>query len=183
MTYRVYIWRKNNPSKRLESKKREKVRKSLRDKGILPKPGNPMNEEQQKIYNQIGNNDFSYWDTMKNRKGHNGGPQTHVKIKPPEYLIWYRAKSNAKRRNCEFNLDISDIIIPETCPYLGIKILTETNDKNSPNYYSVDRIDSSKGYVKGNIQVISLLANTMKNNATIEELINFSVNVLKIHNS
>ena len=88
MSYRVYIWRKNNPSKRLESKKR-----------ILPKPGNPMNEEQQKIYNQIGNNDFSYWDTMKNRKGHNGGPQTHVKIKPPEYLIWYRAKSNAKKRN------------------------------------------------------------------------------------
>ena len=34
----------------------------------------------------------------------------------------------------------------------------------------IDRIDSSKGYVKGNVRVISKRANTLKNNATIEEL-------------
>ena len=31
MAYRPYIWRKNNPEKRLEQKRREKVRKALRE--------------------------------------------------------------------------------------------------------------------------------------------------------
>lgn len=36
--------------------------------------------------------------------------------------------------------------------------------------YSLDRIDSSRGYVKGNIWVISLRANRIKNDSTVEEL-------------
>jgi hypothetical protein len=183
MAYRPYIWRKNNPDKRLLQKKREKIRRHLRERGILPKTGEPMNEEQQTIFNQISDNDFSYWDSIKKKKGHDGGIQTYIRIKSPEYLIWYRAKSNAKDRRYEFNLEISDIIIPEVCPYLGIKILTDVNSRTTPNYYSIDRINSSKGYVKGNVQVISLLANTMKNNATTQELITFAQNILKMYNS
>lgn len=183
MAYRPYIWRKNNPEKRLEQKRREKIRYSLRKKGILPPNGEPMNEQQQEIYNQIGNNDFSFWENIKNinlirpqdkQKG-------RTKIKSPEYIIWYRAKENAKKTNREFNLEESDIFIPEYCPYLGIKISTDINDREKPNYYSIDRFDSEKGYVKGNIQIISLLANTMKNNASIEQLVIFSENVLKLH--
>jgi hypothetical protein len=183
MAYRPYIWRKNNPEKRLEQKRREKVRKALRDRGILPKVGEVMNEEQKEIDNQISNNDFSYWDSIKLRKTNNGGidKQIEIPIKSPEYLLWYRAKESSKQRNKEFNLTIDDIIIPIHCPYLNVELITSFEDTNHSNYYSIDRIDSSKGYVKGNIQIISLLANIMKNNATTEQLITFSQNVLKIH--
>jgi hypothetical protein len=183
MAYRPYIWRKNNPEKRLEQKRREKVRRLLRDRGILPPSGEPMNDKQQEIYNQIGNNDFSYWDEIKRGIKNDGGidKQIKTKIKSTEYIIWYRAKESSKKHHREFNLEVSDIIIPEYCPYLGIKLTTDINNRTQPNYYSIDRIDSNKGYVKGNVQIISCFANTIKNNATIEQLLVFSENVIRLH--
>jgi hypothetical protein len=184
MAYRPYMWRKNNPDKRLEQKRREKVRKALRDKGILPPVGEDMNEEQKEIHTQISNNDFTYWDSIKLQKTKRDGgidKQIKVSVKSPEYLIWYRAKDNSIKYNKEFNIELHDIIIPSHCPYLNIELTTEPINSSKPNYYSIDRIDSSKGYVKGNVQIISLLANTMKNNATIEQLITFSQNILKLY--
>jgi len=183
MAYRPYIWRKNNPEKRLLQKRREGVRNNLRKYKILPPVGEEMNEEQKLIDIQISNNDFSYWDSIKSRKGAWGGKQKETKIKPPEYLIWYRAKENSKHGKYEFNLEVSDIIIPEYCPLLGFKLVFGIENNNLDNYYTIDRIDSSKGYIKGNIQIISRLANTMKNNATEEQLITFAKNILKIYNS
>jgi hypothetical protein len=183
MAYRPYIWGKNNPEKKLDQKRRGKIRKALRDRGILPPPNEPMNETQQEIYDQISNNDFSYWDGIKNKNLMRNVCQEKSKtlIKPPEYLIWYRARESSKRGGKEFNLEVSDIVIPEYCPYLGIKITTDMDERHQSGYYSIDRIDNNKGYVKGNVQIISWLANTMKNKATIEELLVFSENVIKIH--
>ncbi len=179
MAYRPYIWRKNNPEKRLEQKKREKARKRLREQGILPPHGEPMTEEQQMIYDSIGQNDFSH--VIKKQLPNSGGKekQVHVPMKDPEHLILYRAKQNALDKKMDFNLTIEDIFIPEKCPLLNIPISTNFDDRYQDNYYSIDRIDSSKGYVKGNIQVISFLANTIKNKATNEQLITFAQNVLK----
>lgn len=86
----------------------------------------------------------------------------------PEKRLYYTAKHRAKNKNLQFNLSINDIVIPEVCPILGIKIDSSRSKKdNSP---SLDRIDSFKGYTKENVQVISWRANWIKNNATVEEL-------------
>ena len=61
------------------------------------------------------------------------------------------------RRGLEYNLEPEDIVISETCPYLKIKLSYNKKDSKKPFYYSIDRIDSSKGYIKGNIQIISLI--------------------------
>lgn len=83
--------------------------------------------------------------------------------------LFRNAKSRAKKSKIEFSIEIEDIIIPTHCPILGIKL--EENVKIAkPNSYSIDRINSEKGYVKGNIQIISHRANAIKNDATVEEL-------------
>lgn len=83
--------------------------------------------------------------------------------------LFFSAKSRAKQRNHEFNLVPEDIIVSEYCPLLGIKM--QYNEKlKKDNSFSLDRIDSSKGYTKENIWVISLRANRIKNDSTIQEM-------------
>jgi hypothetical protein len=80
--------------------------------------------------------------------------------------IYHRLKSRSKLKNLEFNLELSDIIIPNKCPVFNIPFIY--GDKNWT--YSVDRIDNSKGYIKGNIIIISNRANRLKGDFSIEEL-------------
>lgn len=97
----------------------------------------------------------------------------------PRLVIWSNAKYRAKRRGLEFNLEPEDIIIPETCPYLGVELTSHKLKGHLDSHMSLDRVDSSKGYVKGNVEVISYKANAMKQDATKEQLIIFSKNVLE----
>jgi hypothetical protein len=76
------------------------------------------------------------------------------------------ARRRAKARGLDFNLVLADIVIPETCPALGLTLCRDAGDA-SP---TLDRIDPKKGYVRGNVQVISMKANRIKNDATVEEL-------------
>ena len=83
------------------------------------------------------------------------------------------SKNHAKSKNIEHTISIKDIIIPEECPILKTKFI----GNNKKYTYSIDRVNNTKGYIPGNIKIISRLANTMKNNATNEELIKFADNI------
>jgi hypothetical protein len=95
-----------------------------------------------------------------------------------ERKLFAQARKNAKYKNLEFNLELSDITIPDKCVYLNVDLTTTQGQGFQPTNASLDRIDNSKGYIKGNIQVISALANFMKRNATPEQLISFAKGVL-----
>lgn len=73
--------------------------------------------------------------------------------------ILNRAKYRAIKRGLDFNIDITDIIIPEICPILGTPIEVP----------SIDRIDPAKGYVKGNVMICSNRGNVLKNNGSLDE--------------
>ncbi len=96
-----------------------------------------------------------------------------------ESRLLSQAKSRAKCSGFIFNLTKSDIIIPENCPIFNIP-LTYILGKGRQQYNpSIDRIDSSLGYTPDNIQIISDLANRMKQNATKDQLIAFAKGILK----
>jgi hypothetical protein len=107
------------------------------------------------------------------------------KERNPGKVLFNSAKRRAKDKNFEFNIEETDINMPAMCPILDIPILkVYTEGKKSgptPNSASLDRIDNNKGYVKGNVQVISHLANTMKASATEEQLIKFAQWILKTY--
>lgn len=87
-------------------------------------------------------------------------------------ILFKNAKRRAVATKNDFSLTLKDfesIMIPEYCPVLGIKLQLNKGHPQS-NSYSVDRIDNTKGYVVGNIQIISYRANRIKNNSTIEEI-------------
>jgi hypothetical protein len=86
-----------------------------------------------------------------------------------EYGMYSGARSRAGKTGIEFSIELQDIHIPERCPYLGIELCL-TNKKISYNSPSLDRINSSIGYTKKNIEVISYRANTIKSNASSSEL-------------
>jgi hypothetical protein len=81
----------------------------------------------------------------------------------------------------ECTISEEDIVIPDTCPILGIPLITGTGKGAKPGSISVDRKDSARGYTPDNIQVISQKANIMKSDATPTELLMFADWVYKTY--
>ena len=87
------------------------------------------------------------------------------------------------RRDHDFEIDEEymqsfDI---DVCPILGIPMQWGIGahfgqgrngaSNQSNNSKSLDRIDSTKGYLKGNVHIISWRANNLKKDATLEEMV------------
>lgn len=86
---------------------------------------------------------------------------------------WISRNKNGKKSKLrsELSVEYYKSLIVDTCPLLNIKLTYESFTGNTPdNYATLDKIDPNKGYVEGNVQIVSFRANTLKNNATLEEL-------------
>jgi len=89
--------------------------------------------------------------------------------------IAHGRKKDAKNRGIEFSIEIKKLLkeLPENCPVLniplswGVRKGSKGNKENSP---SLDRFDTTKGYVYGNVYWMSFKANTIKSNATTSEV-------------
>ena len=87
----------------------------------------------------------------------------------------YLAKAKSRYKECDITLD--DLLEQwekqeGICVYSGVK-LNHTQNGDSITTASLDRIDSKKGYIKNNIQFISIACNYAKNNMTHEEMLTF----------
>jgi len=92
-------------------------------------------------------------------------------------------KGSSARRGIEFKMTYRDIpSLPEFCPILpSIRLKYRGSGTfNENSRATIDRIDSKKGYIPGNVWVISRLANTMKNEASIDQLEEFAKNILVV---
>lgn len=88
-------------------------------------------------------------------------------------LIVMRRRNSLKQSkhpDVPFTITAADLgELPDTCPVLGIPLYFG-DGVVGPNSPTIDRIDPALGYVPGNVMVISHRANTIKHNATIEEI-------------
>lgn len=115
-----------------------------------------------------------YKETSKTVTLCNSCNSDRVKGESPETRMYRRAKARATKFYQQFNIDKDDIVIPEFCPILKIPLRVHKGKSGGrPDSPALDRIDNRKGYIKGNVWVISNKANIMKNNASPEELFLF----------
>ena len=80
------------------------------------------------------------------------------------------ARVRAKRDDVPCTITKDDFVIPKSCPFLGVELRLGQGLGPKPYSPTLDRIDPKKGYVPGNVIVICHRANSIKNNATADEI-------------
>jgi hypothetical protein len=106
-----------------------------------------------------------------------------TKTDPVRYTchkMYDNALQRAKRKGYDFNITTNYLIqiAPTYCPVFGWEL---KYGKGQLRHYSasIDRIEPDRGYVIGNVRIISNLANAMKSNASDEDLRKFAKWVLR----
>jgi hypothetical protein len=92
------------------------------------------------------------------------------RMKNPRLVLVKVAKVRAKKHGREFSITEADIMWPTHCPVLGVELKYGGGLGQRRDVASLDRLDNTKGYVPGNVFVLSWRANCIKNDATAEEL-------------
>jgi len=84
--------------------------------------------------------------------------------------LFINKRSDAKGKDIEFTIEMDDIDFPDVCPVTGAELLYQPGSKPLANTPSFDRVNPLRGYIPGNVQVISALANSAKSNFTVSML-------------
>lgn len=98
--------------------------------------------------------------------------QRHWRIQNPIKFMLAQTKTSAKKRGIAFNITEKSLQPFQVlrCPILGMRLIYGgCNGHAKPNSASIDRINSSRGYVRGNIAIISYRANLIKNDGSADE--------------
>lgn len=168
---------KRDPKEQL---KRTILLKLVKD-GLVSEDDDVATDIQREIKDKVLDEDMKYAEVISKYVDH-----SNVSCK--QKFIYQKAKASyhlRKDKGMAWDIKPEDIIINEYCPFLETKLRYKrgtTKEDGIPDWAaSNDRFDNSKGYVKGNVWVISSLANVIKNAATIEELKTFCYNVLRIY--
>jgi hypothetical protein len=98
-----------------------------------------------------------WWHTVKNDYAH------------MQRDIYRKARHRAKKAGLPFNISPDDIVIPSHCPVFGISLSVQ-NGRHNDKSPALDRTIPKRGYVKGNVQIISQRANVLKRDASLKEL-------------
>jgi hypothetical protein len=105
----------------------------------------------------------------------------------PFAALLSNVKSRAKERGWDFDIDEDYVrsLDCDICPYLKEPIYWRRGYGKhvSIDSKSLDRIDSAKGYVRGNLIICSMKANRLKSDLHPEELFHFASHVLRVFNS
>ena len=80
------------------------------------------------------------------------------------------ARRRAKALGLPYRLAREDVAVPTHCPVLGIELAPGTGGRAINSSPTLDRIRPELGYVRGNVAIISMRANRIKNDATPAEL-------------
>jgi hypothetical protein len=86
-----------------------------------------------------------------------------------EMNLLKNSRTRARKKGLPHDILLEDIVIPEFCPVFPEIRLSKENSKSENDSPSLDRIRPELGYVKGNIVVMSHLANTIKSFGTAEQ--------------
>lgn len=107
---------------------------------------------------------------------------------------WYLkvVRKNSKSKERDFNIDceyLKRLWCEQNgiCPFTNQKLTLRTHSNNDVKKYpyqaSLDRIDSSIGYVKGNVRFVALIYNYAKNTFSDDDVIDFCLKVASTINA
>lgn len=88
-------------------------------------------------------------------------------------LKYIRLSKSAEDRGIEFNLSLTtfrNLLKRKKCPYTGVQLINSGTSNNT----SIDRIDNSKGYINGNVIACEITANQIKNNMSVDFILNMA---------
>jgi hypothetical protein len=157
-------WRRSDP----EYRKVENAAALLRSRTYLAKNKDEINRKRRE------NPDKSLKKAADRRYGAKHREQISMNSRKwadenADRLMLYSANRRATKYGVPFTLKRGDFVIPKICPVLGIELIRGRKGSQDASP-TLDRVIPSLGYVKGNIAVISSLANRIKTNATLTQI-------------